>query len=123
MDDNEGVYPWNLSLKLVSVASPSRGSDTFFFVFFVVVLGFFKTFTVHTTVGVLCHHIDVSSILTEGNDIVFFKIFSRWIWGIFNIQIQSDRGHTLMLFMFQNKDKDLPGIYQYRPMVVIHSAW
>ena len=40
-------------------------------------------------------------------------MFSRWIWGIFNIQIQSDRGHKLMLFMFQNKDKDLLGIYQY----------
>ena len=42
-----------------------------------------------------------------------FKMFSRWIWGIFNIQIQSDRGHKLMLFMFQNKDKDLLGIYQH----------
>ena len=42
-----------------------------------------------------------------------FKMFSRWIWGIFNIQIQSDRGHKLMLFMFQNKDKDLLGIYLY----------
>ena len=42
-----------------------------------------------------------------------FKMFSRWIWGIFNIHIQSDRGHKLMLFMFQNKDKDLLGIYQY----------
>ena len=42
-----------------------------------------------------------------------FKMFSRWIWGIFNIQIQSDKGHKLMLFMFQNKDKDLLGIYQY----------
>ena len=40
-----------------------------------------------------------------------FKMFSRWISGIFNIQIQSDRGHKLMLFMFQNKDKDLLGIY------------
>ena len=43
-------------------------------------------------------------------------MFSRWIWGIFNIQIQSDRGYKLMLFMFQNKDKDLKfllGIYQY----------
>ena len=40
-------------------------------------------------------------------------MFSRWIWGIFNIQIQSDRGQKLMLFMFQNKDKDLLGIYQY----------
>ena len=40
-------------------------------------------------------------------------MFSRWIWNIFNIQIQSDRGHKLMLFMFQNKDKDLLGIYQY----------
>ena len=40
--------------------------------------------------------------------------FSKcWICGIFNIQIQSDRGHKLMLFMFQNKDKDLLGIYQY----------
>ena len=26
-----------------------------------------------------------------------FKMFSLWIWGIFNIQIQSDRGHNLML--------------------------
>ena len=42
-----------------------------------------------------------------------FKMFSRWIWGIFNIQIQRDRGHKLILFMFQNKDKDLLGIYQY----------
>ena len=33
--------------------------------------------------------------------------------GHFNIQIQRDRGHKLMLFMFQNKDKDLLGIYQY----------
>ena len=40
-------------------------------------------------------------------------MFLRWIWGIFNIQIQSDREHKLMLFMFQNKDKDLLGIYQY----------
>ena len=40
-------------------------------------------------------------------------MFSRCIWGIFNIQIQRDRGHKLMLFMFQNKDKDLLGIYQY----------
>ena len=40
-------------------------------------------------------------------------MFSRWIWGIFNIQIQSDRGHKLMLFSFQNTDKDLLGIYQY----------
>ena len=40
-------------------------------------------------------------------------MFSRWIWGIFSIQIQSDRGYKLMLFMFQNKDKDLLGIYQY----------
>ena len=46
-------------------------------------------------------------------NIGLFKMFSRWIWGIFNIQIQSDRGHKLMLFMFQNKDKDLLGIYQY----------
>ena len=41
------------------------------------------------------------------------KMFSRWIWGIFNIQIQRDRGHKLMIFMVQNKDKDLLGIYQY----------
>ena len=46
-------------------------------------------------------------------DIGLFKMFSRWIWGIFNIQIQSDRGHKLILYMFQNKDKDLLGIYQY----------
>ena len=46
-------------------------------------------------------------------DIGLFEMFSRWIWGIFNIQIQRDRGHKLMLFMFQNKDKDLLGIYQY----------
>ena len=45
--------------------------------------------------------------------ISLFKMFSRWIWGIFNIQIQSDRGHKLMLFMVQNKDKDLLCIYQY----------
>ena len=36
-----------------------------------------------------------------------FKMLSRWIWSIFNIQIQSDRGHKLMLLMFQNNDKDL----------------
>ena len=42
-----------------------------------------------------------------------FKMFSRWIWGIFNNQIQSDKRHKLMLFIFQNKDKDLLGIYQY----------
>ena len=47
------------------------------------------------------------------SSIGLFKMFSRWIWGIFNIQIQSDRGHTLMLFMFQNKYKDLLGIHQY----------
>ena len=40
-------------------------------------------------------------------------MFSRWIWGIFNIHIQSDREHKSMLFMFHNKDKDLLGIYQY----------
>ena len=39
-------------------------------------------------------------------------MFSRWILGISNIQIQHNRGHKLMLFMFQNKDKDLLGIYQ-----------
>ena len=50
---------------------------------------------------------------SASSDIGLFKMFSRWIWGIFNIQIQSDRGHKLMLFMFQNKDKDLFGIYQY----------
>ena len=33
-----------------------------------------------------------------------FKMYSRWIWGVFNIQNQSDRGHKLMLFMLQNKD-------------------
>ena len=50
----------------------------------------------------------------RGVRIGLFKMFSRWIWGIFNIQIQSDRRHKLMLFMFQNKDKDLLlGIYQY----------
>ena len=42
-----------------------------------------------------------------------FKMFSRWIWGIFNIQTQSDRGHKLMLFMVPNKNKNLLGIYQY----------
>ena len=42
-----------------------------------------------------------------------FKMFSRWIWGIFNIQIQSDKRHKLMLFMFQNKDKDFLGSYKY----------
>ena len=47
------------------------------------------------------------------HNIGLFRMFSRWIWGIFNIQIQSDRGHKLMLFMFQNKDKHLLGIYQY----------
>ena len=46
-------------------------------------------------------------------DIGPFKMFSCWIWGIFNIQIQSNRGHKVMLFMVQNKDKDLLGIYQY----------
>ena len=53
-------------------------------------------------------------------DIGLFKMFSRWIWGSFNIQIQSDRGHKLILFMFQNKDKDLLGIYQcgYDPFCV-----
>ena len=29
-------------------------------------------------------------------------MFSRWIWGIFNIQIQSDRGHKLMSFKQDN---------------------
>ena len=47
------------------------------------------------------------------SDIGLFKMFSRWICYIFNIQIRSDRGHKLMLFIFQNKDKDLLGIYQY----------
>ena len=37
----------------------------------------------------------------------------RGDWGIVNIQIQSDRRHKLTLFMFQTKDKDLLGIYQY----------
>ena len=55
------------------------------------------------------HHVTVNVIRYIG----LFKMFSRWIWGIFNIQIQSDRGHKLMLFMFQSKDKDLLGIYQY----------
>ena len=51
--------------------------------------------------------------LPKSGSIGLFKMFSRWIWGIFNIQIQSHRGHKLMLFMVQNKDKDLLGIYQY----------
>ena len=55
------------------------------------------------------HHITAPIIWHIG----LFKMFSRWIWGIFNIQIQSDRGHKLMLYMFLNKDKDLLGIYQY----------
>ena len=38
-------------------------------------------------------------------------MFSCWIWSIFNIQIQSDRRHKLMLLMFENKDNDLFGIY------------
>ena len=56
------------------------------------------------------HQLDVG---LSDPGIGLFKMFSRWIWGIFNIQIQSDRGHKLILFMFQNKDKDLLGIYQY----------
>ena len=55
----------------------------------------------------------LKSVCVASSTIGLFKMFSRWIWGIFNIQIQSDRGHKLMLFMFQNKDKDLLGIYQY----------
>ena len=57
--------------------------------------------------------ISVITVLIILMPIGLFKMFSPWIWGIFNIQIQSDRGHKLMLFMFQNKDKDLLGIYQY----------
>ena len=49
---------------------------------------------------------------TEYN-IGLFKMFSRWILHIFKVQIQSERGHKLIQFMFQNKDKDLLGIYQY----------
>ena len=59
-------------------------------------------------------HISKSCTMSKMALIIgLFKMFSRWIWGIFNIQIQSDRGHKLMLFTFQNKDKDLLGIYQY----------
>ena len=52
-------------------------------------------------------------------------MFLRWIWDIFNIQIQSDRGHKLMLFMFQNKDKDLLVIYQYGcdPILLVIANW
>ena len=42
-----------------------------------------------------------------------FKIISRWTSRIFNAQIQSKRGLTWIKYMFQNKDKDLPGIYKY----------
>ena len=49
-----------------------------------------------------------------------FKMFSRWIWGIFNIQIQSDRGHKLMLFMFKNKDKDLLGVLSVWLWSILH---
>ena len=28
-----------------------------------------------------------------------FKMFSRWIWGIFNIKIQSERGHKFVYLM------------------------
>ena len=52
-------------------------------------------------------------IYAEKVSIGLFKMFSHWIWGIFNIHIQSDRGHKIMLFMFQNKVKNLLGIYQY----------
>ena len=62
----------------------------------------------------MLYHINISYCRDNRyRSIGLFKMFSRWIWGIFNIQIQSDRGHKLMLFMFQNKDKDLLGIYQY----------
>ena len=40
-------------------------------------------------------------------------MFSCWILCILNVQIQIDKGHELILFMFQNKDKDLLDIYQY----------
>ena len=40
-------------------------------------------------------------------------MFSRWILHIFTAQIQREQGHKFMKFMFQNKDKDLLGIYQY----------
>ena len=42
-----------------------------------------------------------------------FKMFSRCMWDIFNIQIQSDRRHKVILFMVLHKDRDLLGIYQY----------
>ena len=48
-----------------------------------------------------------------------FKMFLRWIWGIFNIQIQSDRGHKLMLLCFKIKTKTY---LVFISMVVIHSA-
>ena len=49
-----------------------------------------------------------------------FKMFSHWIFYIFTAQIQSQKGHKLMKFMLQNKDKDLLGIYQcgYDPFCV-----
>ena len=46
-------------------------------------------------------------------------MFSHWIWGIFNIQIQTERGHKLMEIICHIKFKDLLDIYKW---VMVHSV-
>ena len=43
--------------------------------------------------------------------IVLFKMFSCWIWGIFNVQIQSERGAQIHMMCHINvKDLHVLGI-------------
>ena len=42
-----------------------------------------------------------------------FKKFLPWIWGIFNVQIQSERGRKFMKLMCHIKVKDLLDICKW----------
>ena len=46
-------------------------------------------------------------------------MFSRWIWGIFNIQIQSDTGHELVIAFIFHTDKYQVSYLVFISMVVI----
>ena len=43
--------------------------------------------------------------MISGSHIGLFKMFSHRIWGIFNIQIQSERGHKFIRIMYHIKVK------------------
>ena len=45
-------------------------------------------------------------------NIGLFKMFPRWIWSIFNFQIQSEWGHTFLYLMCHTEVEDLLEIYK-----------